>query len=390
MAQRDTATLTLPWPSFQKRKRKLSPMDGVIFGIVVALSLFGLVMVFSASAVGAEKTYQDSMFFLKRQVLWLLLGFSLLHLASRIDYRYWKKFAYPLLAVAAVSLVMVLQPSMGVVKHGARRWLQLGPLMFQPVEFAKLFFVLFLAAYLTKKEGQIKSFMVGLFPLLLIASLFALVILLQPDFGSVVVIGLVMSVMLFLGGASLVHLLGLALTALPIGFALVWQSDYRRERLLTFLHPWADPLNSGFQITQSFLAFGHGGPFGVGLGESKQKLGFLPEGHTDFVLALVGEELGLLGTAAVMVLFAVIVLRGMRIASRAKDPFGQHLAHGIVLLIGMQALINAGVVTGLLPTKGMTLPFVSYGGSSLVVTLFAIGVLLNISRDRQGGKLYGR
>ena len=267
---------------------------------------------------------------------------------------------------------------------------RLGPVVFQPVEFAKLFFVLYLAAYLTKKEGQIKYFMAGIVPLLLVAGMLSVVILLQPDFGSVVVLGLVMLVMLFLGGASIVHLLGLVLTALPIGFALVWQSAYRRERLLTFLHPWEDPLNAGFQITQSFLAFGHGGPLGVGLGESKQKLGFLPEGHTDFVLALVGEELGLVGTTAVMVLFAVVVLRGMRIASRAKNAFGRHLAHGIVLLIGLQALINAGVVTGLLPTKGMTLPFVSYGGSSLIVTLLAVGVLLNISRDRQGGKLYGR
>ena len=228
-------------------------------------------------------------------------------------------------------------------------------------------------------QGRISS------PLLVVGLLSGLV-LLQPDLGTVVVVGAVTLGLLFLGGARLLHLSGLIPMFLIAVGLLIWKSPYRLQRLLIFLDPTKDPTGAGFQVNQSFLAFGSGGPFGVGLGAGKQKLYFLPEAHTDFVLALVGEELGLVGTAAVMLLFAILIMKGLQIAGRAQDPFGRHLAYGITLLIGAQAMINASVATGLLPTKGLTLPLVSYGGSSLLVNLLAIGILLSISRDRQGGR----
>jgi cell division protein FtsW len=249
--------------------------------------------------------------------------------------------------------------------------------------------VIYLAAYLARKSDKITWFRNGLLPVLIVVGLLSGLVLLEPDLGTVVVLGLVTVSLLFLGGARITHLAGLGLCAIPVVLVLVLGSSYRRQRLMTFLAPWKDASDAGFQITQSFLAFGSGGPFGVGLGEGKQKLFFLPEAHTDFVLALVGEELGFIGTAIVTLLFALFVWRGFQIAARARMPFGRHLGMGITLLIGGQALVNAAVVTGLLPTKGLTLPFVSYGGSSLVVSLMGVGILLSISRDRHAGGARG-
>jgi cell division protein FtsW len=376
----------LPWPTTSSRAaKKRVPMDHTLLIVTMVLALVGLVMVFSASAVVAGNRFHDSGYFLKRQLAWLAFGFVLLHIASRVDYIWWKRLSVPLLGLMTLLLVMVLVPSLGVAAKGARRWLRLGPISIQPAEMVKLVAVIYLAAYLTKKEDLIRSFSSGLLPVLLVIGVLCGLVLLEPDLGTVVVIGLVTIGLLFLGGAELKHLLGLGLCAMPVVLVLVLGSSYRRQRLLTFLAPWKDPSNAGFQITQSFLAFGSGGPFGVGLGEGKQKLFFLPEAHTDFVLALVGEELGLVGTSAIVLLFTLFVVRGFQIAARARMPFGRYLGIGITLLIGGQALVNAAVATGMLPTKGLTLPFVSYGGSSLVVSLLAVGILLNISRDRQAG-----
>ncbi|MCC6139528.1 MAG: putative lipid II flippase FtsW [Nitrospira sp.] len=386
MSQRAAGTLALPWPTTSPRAaKKRVPMDHTLLIVTMVLALVGLVMVFSASAVVAGNRFHDSGYFLKRQLAWLTFGFVLLHVASRVDYIWWKRLSVPLLGLMALLLVMVLIPSLGVAAKGARRWLRLGPISIQPAEMVKLVAVIYLAAYLTKKEDRITNFSSGLLPVLLVIGVLSGLVLLEPDLGTVVVIGLVTIGLLFLGGAELKHLLGLGLCAVPVVLVLVLGSSYRRQRLLTFLAPWKDASNAGFQITQSFLAFGSGGPFGVGLGEGKQKLFFLPEAHTDFVLALVGEELGLVGTGAIVLLFALFVVRGFQIAARARMPFGRYLGIGITLLIGGQALVNAAVATGMLPTKGLTLPFVSYGGSSLVVSLLAVGILLNISRDRQAG-----
>ena len=363
--------------------------DRTLLAVTMILALVGLVMVFSASAIVAGNRFQDPGFYLKRQVAWLALGVLLMHLASRIDYTFWKKLSIPILACTLVLLVMVLVPSFGMSAKGARRWLPLGPLSVQPAEMVKLVAVMYMAAYLSKKADRITSFRDGLLPALIVIGLLSGLVLLEPDLGTVVVLGLVTVGMCFLAGARLFHLIALGVCAIPAVLALVLGSSYRRQRLMTFLAPWKDPSDSGFQITQSFLAFGSGGPFGVGLGEGKQKLYFLPEAHTDFVLALIGEELGLIGTTTVILLFAFFVWRGVQIAARARVTFGRYLGMGITLLIGVQALVNAAVVTGLLPTKGLTLPFVSYGGSSLVVSLVGVGILLSISRDRHTGGTRG-
>src|SRR5215813_12588316 len=299
MAHRSVGTLSLPWPTANQRPaRQRVAMDHTLLVVTLTLALIGLVMVFSASAIVAGNRFHDS-------------GFLLMHLISRIDYALWKKLSIPILGCMVILLVMVLIPSLGVAAKGARRWLRLGPISIQPAELAKLVAVMYLAAYLTKKEGKIKLFQGGLLPALMVISLMGGLILLEPDLGTVVVIGLVTMGLCFLDGARISHMLGLAACAIPVVLVLVLGSSYRRQRLLTFLAPWKDSADAGFQITQSFLAFGSGGPFGVGLGEGKQKLFFLPEAHTDFVLALIGEELGLAGTAAVILLFAVFVWRGL-------------------------------------------------------------------------------
>jgi len=386
MAHRSAGTLALPWSQTSRRSGKQRvAADHTLLGVTMILALVGLVMVFSASAIVADNRFQDSGFFLKRQIAWLTIGFLLMHLTSCIDYTLWKKLSIPMVACILLLLVMVLVPSLGVAANGARRWLPMGLISVQPAEMVKLVGVIYLAAYLTKKGDKITLFRDGLLPPLIVIGLLSGLVLLEPDLGTVVVLGLVTVGMCFLAGARVSHLLVLGFCAIPVVLVLVLGSSYRRQRLMTFLAPWKDPSDTGFQITQSFLAFGSGGPFGVGLGEGKQKLYFLPEAHTDFVLALVGEELGLIGTATVILLFALFVWRGLQIAARARVPFGRYLGMGITLLIGVQALVNAAVVTGLLPTKGLTLPFVSYGGSSLVVSLIGVGILLSISRDRHAG-----
>jgi cell division protein FtsW len=376
----------LPWSTASPRAQKRVGMDHILLGVTIALTLVGLVMVFSASAVVAGNRFHDSWYYLKRQLAWLAFGLLLLHVASRVDYIWWKRLALPLLGLITVLLILVLIPSVGVAANGARRWLRLGSLSVQPAEMAKLIGVIYLAAYLSKKEDRLQHFSTGLLPALLVIGVLSGLVLLEPDLGTVVVLGLVTGGLLFVGGAPLSHLSTVALCAVPVGLALVLTSGYRRQRLMAFLEPWKDASDTGFQITQSFLAFGSGGLFGVGLGEGKQKLFFLPEAHTDFVLALVGEELGFVGTGVIILFFALFVVRGFHVSTRARIPFGRYLGLGITTLIGIQALVNACVVTGLLPTKGLTLPFVSYGGSSLVITLIGVGILLNISRDRHAGR----
>jgi len=390
MAHKAVGTLTLPWPTSSQRSVKRVAMDPTLLTVTLILALVGLVMVFSASAVVAGTRFHDSWYFLKRQMAWLAGGLLVMHIVSRIEYTVWRKLAIPILGLTVVLLILVLVPSFGVAAKGARRWLQVGMLHIQPAEIVKLVSVIYLAAYLAKKNERITQFARGILPPIVVVGALSTLVLLEPDLGTVVVMGLVMVTLLFLSGARITHLLTLGLCAVPVVMMLMLGSSYRRQRLLTFLRPWENASDSGFQITQSFLAFGSGGLFGVGLGEGKQKLFFLPEAHTDFVLALVGEELGLIGSAMIILLFAIFVVKGLQISSRARSPFGRHLGVGITLLIGIQALVNAGVVTGLLPTKGLTLPFVSYGGSSLVASLFAVGILLSISRDRHGGREAGR
>lgn len=377
--------LPLTW-NVAADKEASRPMDRTVLIVTYLLTLIGLIIMFSASGVMAEARYGDSTFFLKRQSLWLLTGLVALHWVAQRDYSVWKTLTPYGLFLTFLLLVLVLLPFMGTQVNGARRWFRLAGFSIQPGEIAKLAIVLYLASFLVRKEQDLVTFTRGVLAPMAVVGVFAGLLLLEPDMGTAVVLTLLLFGLLFLGGARLPHLLLLGLVLLALAYMLIMQSDYRRRRLLNFLDPWKDSADTGFQLTQSFVALGNGGWFGVGLGEGRQKLFFLPEAHTDFVLALVGEELGFLGTGLLIVLFAILIVKGFKIAGQAPDAFGRHLACGVTLLVGIQVLINMSVVSGLLPTKGLTLPFVSYGGSSLIVSLVAMGILLSISRAGPTGR----
>ncbi len=371
--------LPLAWDTGPDRPAS-RPMDRTVLVVTYMLTFIGLIIMFSASGVMAETRYGDSTFFLKRQSLWLLVGLIALHWVAQRDYTMWKTLAPYGLVLTFALLILVLIPSLGTQVNGARRWLRVAGFSIQPGEIAKLSIVLYLASFVVRKEQAMPFFCRGVLVPAAVVGMFAGLLLLEPDMGTAGVLTLLLFGLLFLGGARIPHLLTIGVFLLAAACVLIMQSDYRRRRVLSFLDPWQDPTDTGFQLTQSFVALGNGGLFGVGLGEGRQKLFFLPEAHTDFVLALVGEELGFLGTGLLIGLFAVLIVRGFKIAGRAPDAFGRLLAGGVILLIGIQVFINMSVVSGLLPTKGLTLPFVSYGGSSLIVSLVAIGVLLSISR----------
>ncbi len=371
--------LSLGWDT-DIDKSASRPMDRTVLVVTYMLTLTGLIIMFSASGVMAETRYGDSTFFLKRQSLWLLLGLMALHWVAQRDYTMWKTLAPYSLALTFVLLVMVLLPFLGTQVNGARRWFRVAGLSIQPGEIAKLSIVLYLASFVVRKEQDLATFRRGVLAPMAVIGTFGALLLLEPDMGTAVVLTLLSFGLLFLGGAKIPHLLVMGTFLLAVACLLIMQSDYRWRRLLNFMDPWQDPTNDGFQLTQSFVALGNGGLFGVGLGEGRQKLFFLPEAHGDFVLALVGEELGFLGTGLLIGLFAVLIVKGFKVAGRAPDAFGRHLAGGVTLLVGIQVLINMSVVSGLLPTKGLTLPFVSYGGSSLIMNLVEIGILLSISR----------
>jgi cell division protein FtsW len=360
--------------------RKVTP-DSWLLAVTLILLSVGVVMVYSASAIVAAERFRDPYFFLKKQVFWAVLGCGALWLTLRTDYRRLEKLVLPLLVVAAILLVLVLIPGLGVSVNGSRRWLRMGPLSFQPAELAKLTLVVYLAAFLARKRDDLADFWQGVAPPLMVGAGFAGLVLLQPDLGNSLTLLVLTLGLLFLAGAPTKWLALVVLPALPLGVLAVLMAPYRLRRVFAFLDPWQDPRGSGFQIIQSWLALGGGGLVGRGMGESKQKLFYLPEAHTDFIFAILGEELGFIGAALVVGLFAVLVWRGLRIGLRAADPFGAYLALGITVLVATQTLVNLGVVTGMLPTKGLPLPFLSFGGSALLVTMLATGVLLNISQD---------
>ncbi len=360
-----------------------TPYDKTLLFAILSLLIVSVVMVYSSSSVVALRTYDDPAFFMKRQILWALVGLAALAAAMHVDHRLLgdQRIVIGLVAVSLLLLAATLVPGIGKTINGSRRWLRFGMLSFQPSEFAKFTLVVYLSYVIAKKGNRIRDFMNGVVPIYVVTGIFLAFAALQPDFGAAMTLACVAFVLLFAGGANLLHLGGTALAATPLVVVAVAHSAYRARRIFAFLNPWADPQGAGHQIIQSFLAFGSGGIFGRGLGEGRQKLLFLPERHSDFIYAVIGEELGLIGALAVLALFAVILWRGIRIALAAKDRFSSLLALGITSLISIQGLVNMAVVTGLLPTKGIALPLVSYGGSSLVVTLGALGVLLHISRE---------
>ena len=355
--------------------------DSLLSITVAVLVLVGIVMVFSSSAVYAMEKYNDSYYFLKRQAVWCLLGTVVLMAAKNMSYHKLHQHTYLIMIATFLLLLALMFPGLSKEVGGARRWLTLGGNSFQPSELAKFALVLFIAKSLVKRADKLRNFAYGYLPNLIVLGCFCIPILFQPDFGTAMIICLVTFTMLFVAGLRKKFLFLSVLALVPFMASAILSAEYRIRRIIAFLDPWQDPSNAGFQVIQSFYAFGRGGYWGTGLGASHQKLFYLPEAHTDFIFSVIGEELGFLGTTGIVVLFSILIWRGFVIAIQAKDPFGTHLATGLTLLIGFQAYINLGVAVGLLPTKGLTLPFISMGGSSMLITMLSVGVLLNISEQ---------
>lgn len=337
-------------------------------------------MVYSSSAISAHVNFQDSYYFLKRQLLWVFLGFAAMFVTMSMDYHRWSKLAKPLLILTLVLLVLVLVPGLGKVVNGARRWLGYGMFSLQPSEIAKLSAIIYCSDYLARNQEKVTQFLKGLGPQLLLLLVIFGLILKEPDLGTALAISGTVFILMFVGGAKLSHLLGLASVGVAGVVAAILVEPYRLRRLLAFSDPWADPLNSGYHIIQSLYALGSGGLFGVGLGRSREKFLYLPEPHTDFIFAILGEELGFIGTVAIIVLFFLLAWRGLRVAISAPDIYGSMLATGVTSMIVLQAIMNIAVVTASMPVTGIPLPFLSFGGSALVFNLAGIGILLNISR----------
>ena len=358
--------------------RKLKS-DRVLFVVAILLAFASVVMVYSASASTALEDFKDPNYFLVRQGLWAVLGVAVLALVMQIDYRSYRneRLLWAGLALISLMLIAVLfSPSV----NGARRWLSVAGLRFQPSEFAKLAAILFSALMLERRMHRINEVRYSLAPIAIVGAVLFGLVLLERDFGTALSLLMIVAAMVFAAGLSYRYILTAALVGIPALIAVLLSASYRRDRLLAFLDPWAVRQDEGFQIVQSFIAVGTGGIFGRGLFQGLQKMLFLPEPHTDFIYAVIGEELGLIGTTLTLLCFCVIAWRGLRIATRAEDQFGALTAVGITTMIAAQAFINISVVIGLLPTKGIPLPLLSSGGSSLLVSLIGVGVLLNISQ----------
>lgn len=364
------------------KKKNTGGYDLMILVPTIILLGIGLVAIYSASSFLAEHEFHDSYYYLKRQALFVAVGLLLLMIVKNVPVHYYRKLVYPALVISFLLLVMLFIPGFGRKVGGACRWLSLGSFALQPSELAKLSLALYMAYSMSKKGTNMSSFWKGFVPHIIIVGAFMFLILLQPDLGTTIIIGCWLMILLFVAGLNLFQLLGIAIISCPIVFWLMTHADYRVKRLSAFMNPWKDPHGLGFQIIHSFLAFGSGGIFGVGLGNSKQKLFYLPEPHTDFILSIIAEELGLIGVSIIILLFSILIIRGIKIALDAADLYSTYLALGITTLLGLQVVINMGVVMGLLPTKGLTLPLLSYGGSSLLVNLLGIGILLSISAKR--------
>ena len=353
--------------------------DFILLSVVLTLVAIGIVMVYSTSGILAGEQFQDPYYFLKRQGLYAGLGFILMIGVMFVPYPALKRLAYPILIFCILSLIAVYIPGIGHRAGGAVRWLKIQSFSFQPSEFSKLGLVIFLAYFLTKKEEKIRSFSMGVLPTLLLSGLVIGLVVKEPDLGSALFLLAIVFLLLFVSGARVIYLVGPLILAASVAYYFVMNVTYLSKRWFSFIDHWGDPSRVHFQVNQSFLSFGSGGLFGLGLGEGRQKLYFLPAPHTDFIFSIIGEELGLVGSMFLVLLFFILTLRGIQIGLSLEDRFGSYLALGITLMISLQAVINMGVVLGLLPTKGLTLPFVSYGGTSLVTNLIGMGILLHLS-----------
>jgi len=362
--------------------RKLKS-DKLLFVATLLLVCTSVVMVYSASAVVANQLYQNSYLFLFKQLTFALIGLFLVQLIMRIDYRKYREptVIWTFLGIVTIALVAVL---FGGARNGATRWLNLGGLGIQPSEFAKICVIVFIAALLERRMERIDHPAHALLPIGAVLALIVGLILAEPDLGTAVSVVMIAGVMIFAAGINYKYVAGLGLATLPALYVLVWSSEYRWRRVIAFLDPWKDPLGDGFQSIQSMIAVGTGGVFGRGLMSGLQKLFYLPEPHNDFIFAVISEELGMIGAMVVVASFCVITWRGLRTSLRAPDRFGAFLALGLTTMIAFQAFFNISVVLGILPTKGIPLPFVSYGGSSLLINLVGVGILLNVSQHACG------
>lgn len=351
-------------------------IDSIILLVVLGLVFCGLIFILDVSGI-----YGGGKYFI-RQLIWAIVGIFLMLGVARINYHFWNRFSFELILFTYFLLIFVLfLPPI----NGAHRWINLKAFSFQPSEFAKLVLIIYLAGALDRKKSKITDFRQGILPLLLISLFPIILVFLQPDFGNSVVLGLIFIFMLFLGGVRLKHIFFIIFASFSLAAGGIFSSSYRTQRISSFLNPWASAQEAGYQLVQALLALGSGGITGKGLGKSTQKLLYLPEAHTDFIFSIIGEEIGFIGVFLIIGAFFVLVIRGFKVAYRCEDFFGNLLASGISFLIGIEVILNLGVVSGLLPTKGLPLPFLSYGGSSLLITLLSCGILLNISKHQRGG-----
>jgi cell division protein FtsW len=349
---------------------------------VLFLVGIGIVMVYSASSALALKKFASDYFFLKKQALFAFAGVIILVVARHFPYKYYRPLAYPLVGLSLALLAVIQFTDLGLSAGGSTRWMQLGSFSFQPSEFARIALVIYLAYSMEKKADRIKDFSIGFMPHVLVLGIFMILIFCQPDFGSVFILGALTWILLFIGGVRFWQLLASLLVILPVAYFFLINAEYRAKRILGFLNPWEHSSDAGYQVVHSLMAFGTGGFWGTGIGKGYQKLFYLPEPHTDFIFSVIGEELGLLGVLIIIGLYGWIIIRGIAIARKAPDLFGAYLAVGLTIAMGLQIVVNMGVALGLLPTKGLTLPLLSYGGTSLLLNMASIGILMNISASK--------
>jgi cell division protein FtsW len=364
-----------------RQKQAVSSSFVVLLAIVGVLDVIGLVMVLSASSVEALRNTGSAWAFFAKQLMWVSAGAGVMYVTMRVDYRRWRPFSKPLLAVSIALLVVVLVPGVGVNVSGSTRWLGFGSWRFQPSEVAKVGVLFYCADLLARRSGRLGDWRMSIFPVAAAFGSVAVLVMIQPDMGTTLAIGCIALTLLWVAGTRLRHMAGLMASTVALAFVVALAEPYRRARMLSFVDPWKDAGNTGYQAAQGLVALGTGHLFGLGLGASRAKWGFLPNAHTDFIFAIIGEELGLIGTLLVVGLFAAFAVLGVRAALRAPDRFGMLVAAGITSWIVGQAFINIGAVIGLLPITGVPLPFVSFGGSALVITMGAVGVLLNVARQ---------
>ncbi len=354
-----------------------------ILVITIILICIGIVMIYSTSSIYAQEKFNDGMFFLKRHLLFLFIGSILCLFILCINYKRLKKFSKPLLIFTLFLLILVLIPGIGRSVGGAQRWFRLGGFSFQPSEMANVVLILYIADFISRKQKLMGNFVSGFLPVILVSGLVCGLILIQPDLGSALAIFIVAALLLYIGGTPISYLVYTFIASLPVLYIMIFSVPYRRLRILSFLNPWSDPGGSSFQIIQSQIALGSGGFFGQGLGASRQKLFFLPAAHTDFIFSIIGEELGFFGIAGVILLFVFLLICVLKAIKKVLEPFGYYLGLGLILSLLLRAFINIAVVCGILPTKGLPLPFISYGGSSLIFDMISIALILNIARSAE-------